>query len=173
MSLNKKALKIKAIVLDIDGVLTDGKIGYSDTADEIKYFHVRDGLAIGWAKKIGLLVGAISGRMSKANKIRAKELEFDFIYEGKTDKKNAFKILLKEKGLKKEECLYIGDDYIDIPILKEAGISVIVGDAPEELDEYSDFRTSASGGNGAVRETIIWLLKEQNKWDDLIKIYIK
>jgi 3-deoxy-D-manno-octulosonate 8-phosphate phosphatase (KDO 8-P phosphatase) len=169
----KKIKKIKAIIFDIDGVLTDGKIGYSGGSEEIKFFHVRDGSAIKMALRGRLLVGALSGRSSNANRQRAKELGLSFIYEGEKNKKKAFERLLSEHNLKSEECLYIGDDLIDIPVLIESGIGIIVGDAPEELNEFCDFRIDALGGNGAVREAITWLLKGQNKWDDLLKKYIQ
>jgi 3-deoxy-D-manno-octulosonate 8-phosphate phosphatase (KDO 8-P phosphatase) len=165
--------KIKAVILDIDGVLTDGKIGYSDSPDEIKFFHVRDGSAIKMALHSNLFVGVLSGRSSKANRKRAEELGLSFIYEGEKDKKSAFEKLLSKQNLKPEECLYIGDDFIDIPPLLKSGIGVIVGNAPEELDEFCDFRTKAYGGDGAVREAILWLLQGQNKWKDLIKKYIQ
>ena len=130
---------IKAIVLDIDGVLTDGKIGYSGDVEEIKFFHVRDGSAIKMAQNAGLLVGLLTGRSSQANRKRAKELSLDFIYEGEKNKNTAFKKLLLEQNLKAEECLYIGDDFIDIFPLSNSGIGVIVGNAPEELDSFCSF----------------------------------
>ena len=171
MNLKEKALQIKAIVLDIDGVLTDGRIGYSENTNEIKYFNVKDGLAIAFARSSGLLVGIISGRNSRANKIRAEELKLDFIYEKKLDKSEAFSLLLRENKLKPEECLYIGDDIIDIPPVKKAGIGVAVGDASEDLVKYCDLKTKAYGGKGAVREVIEWLLKEQGKWEILVSKY--
>ena len=173
MILQDKIDKIKAVILDIDGVLTDGKIGYSDSPEEIKFFHVRDGSAIKMALHSQLLIGVLSGRSSKANRKRAEELGLSFIYEGEKDKKTAFDKLLSEQNLKYEECLYIGDDFIDIPPLVKSGIGVIVGNAPKELDDFCDIRTDAFGGNGAVRETIVWLLKGQNKWNDLIKKYTR
>ena len=128
--------KIKAVILDIDGVLTDGKIGYSGSNEELKFFHVRDGSAIKMALRAHLVVGLLSGRSSKANRKRAEELGLSFIYEGEKDKKTAFDRLLSEQNLKCEECLYIGDDFIDIPPLLKSGIGVIVGNAPKELDEF-------------------------------------
>ncbi len=172
MNLKQKASKIKAVVLDIDGVLTNGLIGYSGVSgEEIKFFHVRDGHGIKLAKRAGLLVGALSGRTAAANKKRAAELEFDFLYEGKKDKGAAFEVLLKEFNLKDEECLYIGDDVVDIPILKRAGMAVTVADAPEYMDEYCDLRTSCKGGEGAVREVLEMLLKEKGQWDALMQKY--
>ena len=173
MNLKQKASKIKALVLDIDGVLTNGLIGYSGIAgEEIKFFHVRDGHGIKLAKRAGLKVGAISGRTAGANKKRAAELEFDFLCEGEKDKSAAFEVLLKEFNLKDEECLYIGDDVVDIPILRRVGMAVTVADAPEYMDEYCDFRTSRKGGEGAVREVIEILLKEKGQWEDLLRKYI-
>lgn len=171
MNLKEKALKIKAVVLDIDGVLTDGRVGYNEN-DEIKFFHVRDGHGLKLAMRAGLKVGALSGRSAEANRKRAQELNFDFIYEGRKDKKEAFKLLLEENHLLPEQCLYVGDDVVDIPVLKQAGVAVAVADACLELDDFCDFRTKLPGGKGAVREILEWLLKEQDKWEDLMKKYV-
>ena len=165
-------LKINAVVLDIDGVLTDGRFGYDGSDDEIKFFHARDGHGIKLAMRAGLKVGALSGRASRANKKRAEELGFTFLYEAKKDKQAAFEVLLKENNLTAEEVLYVGDDLVDIPVFREVAVAVTVNDAPEYLDEYCDFRTSLPGGHGAVREVIEILLKEQNKWDMLVQKYI-
>jgi len=164
--------KISAVVLDIDGVLTDGRFGYDGSEDEIKFFHARDGHGIKLAMRADLKVGALSGRASSANRKRAEELGFTFLYEGKKDKQAAFEVLLKENNLKAEEVLYIGDDLVDIPVFREVGIAVVVNDAPEYLDEFCDFRTNLPGGHGAVREVIEILLKEQNRWNTLIQKYI-
>ncbi|OGV53106.1 MAG: hypothetical protein A2017_04510 [Lentisphaerae bacterium GWF2_44_16] len=172
MTLHAKVQKIKALVLDIDGVLTDGRIGYGQGEGEIKFFHVRDGHGLKMAMRAGLKVGVLSGRSSEANRTRARELGFSFIYEGKKDKGEAFKILLAENDLKADECLYMGDDVVDIPVFRQAGIAVTVADAPADLDEFCDCRTKLPGGQGAVRELIEWLLKEQGKWQDLMKKYI-
>ncbi|MDD3117743.1 MAG: HAD-IIIA family hydrolase [Victivallales bacterium] len=162
---------IKAIVLDIDGVLTDGHIGYAGPR-EIKFFHVRDGHGLKMAMRAGLKVGVLSGRSSEANRIRAKELGFDFMYEGKKDKRTAFGELLAEQGLQAEECLYMGDDVVDIPVLRQAGIAVTVADAPEIMDEFCQERTRARGGCGAVREIVELLLKKQNKWQQQMERYL-
>lgn len=171
MSLKEKAAKIKAIVLDVDGVLTDGLMGYG-AHEEIKFFNVRDGHGIKMAIRSGLKVGILSGRSSNANRKRAEELGLDFIYEGQKDKAVGFRQLLQENDLKAEECLYIGDDVIDIPVLRQVGVAVAVADASDELTEFCDFRTENGGGRGAVREVIEWLLKEQGKWQDLMKRYV-
>ena len=170
MNLHDKAQRIRALVLDIDGVLTDGRIGYVGET-EVKAFHVRDGHGLKLARRAGLKVGALSGRASAANRRRAAELEFDFLYEGCKDKAAAFVGLLAEQGLRPEECLVIGDDLVDLPVLRAAGIAVAVADAIPELDAVCDFRTTLPGGAGAVREAIEWLLKETGRWEGLVQRY--
>jgi len=162
---------IKAIVLDIDGVLTDGCIGYEGPA-EIKFFHVRDGHGLKLAMRAGLQVGILSGRSSEANRVRVRELGLNFLYEGKKNKDEGFTQLLQEQGLQAEECLYVGDDVVDIPVLRRAGIAVTVADAPEMMDEYCHLRTRHPGGGGAVREIVELLLKRQGKWDQLMERYL-
>lgn len=171
MSLQEKALKIKAIVLDVDGVLTDGRIGYGGDGEEIKFFNVRDGHAIKLATRAGMKVGILSGRRSKANETRAAELGFDFAYQNEKNKSEALDRLLAELGLREEECLYMGDDLVDLPVFRRVGVAVTVADGVEELDSESDFRTRAPGGQGAVRETLVWLLKAQGKWEDVTRRY--
>lgn len=163
--------RIKALVLDIDGVLTDGRMGYS-AGDEIKFFNAHDGHGIKMLMRTGFKVGALSGRQSEANRKRAEELGFDFLYENKKNKKKAFAVLLEENSLKAEECLYVGDDVVDLPVLRQAGIAVVVADAPELMDEYVDFRTKAAGGYGAVREVCEWLLKQRGEWEKQMERYL-
>lgn len=136
---------IRAIVLDIDGVLTDGRIGYGGgSPDEIKFFNVRDGHGIKLALRAGLLAGALSGRKSAANARRAAELGFTFLYEAKHDKLEAFHELLAEYNLRAAECLYMGDDVVDLPVMREAGIAATTADAPEYMDEAADLRSVSS-----------------------------
>jgi 3-deoxy-D-manno-octulosonate 8-phosphate phosphatase (KDO 8-P phosphatase) len=170
MPLEEKAKKIRAIILDIDGVLTNGQFGYS-ASDEIKFFHARDGTAVVMARRAGLIVGAISGREAEANRRRAKELGFDFLYEGKKEKQKVFEEILARFNLTPAECLYIGDDVQDAAIIQEVGIGVFVGDAPDYLDQFCDMRTRAPGGFGAVREVVDWLLQAQGKWQEALKAY--
>lgn len=164
--------KIKAVVLDIDGVMTDGKLGYS-AADEIKFFNVLDGHGIKMAQRAGLLVGVLSGRKCEANRKRAEELGLSFFYEGSKNKQATFEQLLREHNLTGDECLCIGDDVVDIPLLQGAGIGVTVADALEYISLYSDFRTVRAGGCGAVREVLDWLLQRQGKWEKLMERYIR
>lgn len=169
MNLSKKAEKIKVIILDVDGVLTDGRFGYdSDNNNEIKFFHARDGHGITLAKRGGLKVGILSGRMCNANRKRAAELKFDFCKENCHDKGTGFREIIAELNVDADECLYIGDDIVDARPIAMAGIGVVVNDGEECLDQVADFRTQAKGGHGAVREVINWLLKEKGLWDSLV-----
>ncbi len=161
---------IKAVVLDVDGVLTDCRGAYG-AAEEIKFFHFRDGHWIKLAMRAGLQVGMLSGRSSNANRKRAEELGMSFCMENCKDKLESFQELLKTRGLKAEECLYMGDDIIDLPVMRRAGIALAVADAVPELDEAAAFRTKAAGGHGAVCEAIRWLLKEQGKLDAVLERY--
>ncbi|UDQ97612.1 HAD family hydrolase [Lentisphaerota bacterium WC36G] len=165
--------KIKVLIMDIDGVLTDGRVGYDNSGNEIKFFNVQDGHALKMAKRGNLITGAISGRQAAANQRRATELDFDFLYERQLDKRVAFEKVLDEFNVTAEECAYIGDDVIDIPILRQVGLAVAVNNAPVELDDFVNYRTNLCGGHGAVRELIVMILKGQNSWNKLMERYVK
>lgn len=160
------------MVLDIDGVLTDGRVGYRDTDDEIKFFDVKDGHGVKLLMRAGFAVGFLSGRASRANQRRARELGVQFVYEGEKNKREAFDRLLKEQQLTPEQCLCAGDDLVDIPVLKKAGVAVAVKDAVSDVHEVADWSTNARGGQGAVREIAEWLLKQQGKWESAIERYV-
>ena len=173
MNLPRNISDIKAVVLDVDGVLTDGRIGYGGGSPrEIKFFDVRDGQGIRLALRAGLQVGILSGRKSQANRVRAKELGLSFLYEGCLDKLAGWEQMLADLGLKPEECMYIGDDVVDMPPMRRAGFPVAVADAAPELDSVAMFRTQHFGGRGAVREAIEILLKGQGKWDSVLEKYM-
>ncbi len=167
-----KARRIKAVILDIDGVLTDGRVGYGGN-ELIKFFHYRDGHWLKLALRAGLIVGLLSGRESRANRERATELGLTFVRENIHDKLVEFEKLLTEYDLAPEECLYIGDDVIDMPVLSRVGIPVAVADAVPELDEVVIYRTAAPGGHGAVCETMRLLLKARGDLDGLLERYRK
>ena len=173
MNLPRNISDIKAVVLDVDGVLTDGRIGYGGGSPrEIKFFDVRDGQGIRLALRAGLQVGILSGRKSQANRVRAKELGLSFLYEGCLDKLAGWEQMLADLGLKPEECMYIGDDVVDMPPMRRAGFPVAVADAAPELDSVAMYRTQHFGGRGAVREAIEILLKGQGKWDSVLEKYM-
>ncbi|MFA6928721.1 MAG: HAD-IIIA family hydrolase [Lentisphaeria bacterium] len=172
MPLLQAAQKIKVVILDVDGVLTTGNIGYGAGSEhEIKFFHVKDGSGIKMLQRAGLKVGILSGRSSLANRHRAEELKLDFIKENCLPKLPAFQELLSELAVTAKECLYIGDDLVDWPIMKRVGISVAVADAAAEVRESATITTREPGGKGAIREIAEWLLKEQNKWKTILDFY--
>jgi len=160
---------IKMVLMDVDGVLTDGKIIFTSDGTEIKEFNIQDGMGITLARMAGLKTGIITGRESKMVQRRAEELKYDVISQGSLKKLPRYEEIKKQFGLSNEEVCYIGDDLPDIPILKKVGFSVAVANAREELKSISDFTTTTFGGEGAVREVIDKILKTQGKLEKLIK----
>ncbi|MFN4319614.1 MAG: KdsC family phosphatase [Aquificaceae bacterium] len=171
MDLKEKALKIRLLVLDVDGVLTDGRLYYTSKGEEIKVFNVKDGFGIKMAQMAGIKVGVISGRESQALRKRLEELGIEEAYLGFNEKLPVLEDMLKRLYLSFEEVAFIGDDYVDLPILKRVGFPMVVCDAPEELRSYALYTTKARGGEGAVREAIEFLLKLREQWEEVIKRY--
>jgi 3-deoxy-D-manno-octulosonate 8-phosphate phosphatase (KDO 8-P phosphatase) len=167
----ERARRIKLLVLDCDGVLTDGRIILLPDADETKSFDVRDGHAIVMARRAGLKVAIISGRKSSVVRARAKELGVDHLYEMAWVKLEPYQKVLAEENVTDDEVCYIGDDVVDIPLLRRAGLAVAVADAVEEAKQYSHLVTRKPGGRGAVREVIELILKAQEKWDEAMLRY--
>jgi 3-deoxy-D-manno-octulosonate 8-phosphate phosphatase (KDO 8-P phosphatase) len=169
----ERASRIKLLILDCDGVLTDGRIYMLPDSDETKSFDVKDGHAIVMLQRAGIKVGIISGRKSSVVRARAKELGIAHLHEMAWVKTEVYESLLAEEGLRDEEVCYIGDDVIDIPLLRRAGLAVSVGDAVEEAKQFSHLVTARAGGRGAVREVIELIMKAQSKWDEALSRYMK
>lgn len=159
----EKAKKVKMILLDVDGVLTDGSIIYSSNCGEIKVFNAQDGYGIVRAIELGLKVGIITGRESTIIKKRADELGIRDLIQSAIDKVKPFQNLMAKYNLKPDEFCYIGDDILDIPLLKIVGFSAAPANARAEVRKVVDYVASSSGGNGAVREVIDFILKAQKK----------
>lgn len=170
--IEQKAAKIRLLILDVDGVLTDGKIIVDDKGDEIKNFDVQDGQGLKFLLKAGLEVAIISGRESRAVDCRAKGLGITEIFQGIEDKKSALNRLIQDKGLKIDEVCCIGDDIPDIPMFSQAGFSIAVSNAVPEVLKAADFITKSKGGDGAVREVCELILKTQGKWVDIISNFV-
>ena len=171
MPLSARARQIRAVALDIDGVLTDGRIGYAGGTDEIKFFDVKDGLGIKLLQAAEIRVGVLSGRTSQANRTRIAELGLDVAIEGSRDKASGLRELARRLGVGTEQILFVGDDLVDLPAFRLAGVAVAVADATDEAREAADFVTARPGGRGAVRETAEWLLREQGKWTAVTQRY--
>lgn len=173
----QRARKIKLLLLDVDGVLTDGRIYYVPRPDggmfETKTFHSRDGIGIRYARAAGLKVGIISGRGSDTVRYRAKELQLDFIEENTLKKIPPYKRIRQAAGVKDEEVCYVGDDLVDLPILKRAGLAVCVQNGHPMLRPHVHYVTKAPGGLGAIRETIEIILDAQGKLKPLVEGYLR
>lgn len=156
--------KIRLLVLDVDGVLTDGRISYGDYGDEIKSFDSLDGLGIGLLREAGIPTVLISGRKSKTNERRAKELRVVRLFQNTPDKLKAFMKALRQFGCSAEEALCAGDDLTDVPLLTRAGLAVAVPNAVQEVKTLAHYVTSRAGGRGAVREICDLVLKAQGHW---------
>jgi 3-deoxy-D-manno-octulosonate 8-phosphate phosphatase (KDO 8-P phosphatase) len=152
---------IELIVLDVDGTMTDSRITYSETGDEIKSFNVKDGLAIASWRKLGKHVAIITGRSSEIVARRAKELRIEHFYQGEKNKKARLDALLEILGIDYENVAAIGDDLNDLSMLKAVGLSFVPSDASAYVEHVADVLLSKKGGDGAVREMIEYLIKRE------------
>lgn len=171
--MKSKLMNIKLILMDVDGVLTSGEIIYDSSGTEVKKFHVQDGMGITLARLGGLKTGIITGRLSEMVKRRAEELKFDVVAQGSFNKLPDYEKIKQQLKLKDEQIAYIGDDILDMSILKRVGFSVAVSNARDEVKAICDYVTVAIGGNGAVREVIDKILIRQNKMDGIVNDLIK
>ena len=172
-SIERRASRIKLLLMDCDGVLTDGRLWLTDDGDEQKSFNTHDGLGLSLLNRAGVKSGVITGRSSRAVARRAQELGIEFVCQGSPDKIAAFEQLLKEAGVDENEVAFVGDDLPDIPIMNRAELAVAVADAVEETRAVAHYITRAKGGRGAVREVIEIILKSQGRWHDLVEDYLK
>lgn len=166
--MKEQAKKVRMLLLDVDGVLTDGGIYYS-SREECKCFNVRDGLGIKMLVQEGIPVGIISGRTSEAVARRAQELGINDVYQGVAHKLPAFEEILKKHRIEAEQVAFVGDDLADIPLLDRVGLAVSVADAEEAVKERSHYICQRPGGKGAVREVCDLILKAQGRWDKCLE----
>ncbi|MFC1546796.1 KdsC family phosphatase [bacterium] len=170
--INSKAEKIKLIATDIDGVLTKGEIIFTGSGKEIKIWNVRDGLACTMLKSAGhIKLAWITGRTSDNVKERSRELKIDYVIQGCLSKKQAIDFIVEKEKIDAEQIAYIGDDVVDIPALREAGLAVCPSDAVKEVKDVSDYISHVKGGEGVFRDIVEVVLKAKNKWQDAIKIF--
>jgi len=160
--------RIRLLLLDVDGVLTDGRVTYTDAGQELKAFHVRDGSGVKFWRRAGGRVAILSGRSSPAVVRRAKELGIDPVVQGADEKLPALRRILRETGMTPDQACAVGDDLPDLPVLTRCGLAVAVADAAPEVRAAAHLVTAAAGGHGAVREAVEWLMRGQGTWDRVV-----
>jgi len=171
-SLKAKLRGVRLVILDVDGVLTDGRIIMDEEGRELRSFDVKDGFGVRALIEMGVLVGAISGRTAPCVEQRLRQLGVKEIFQGIRRKREPFRQLLKKYGLRREETLFVADDVYDMPLLEEVGVKVAVADAVEEVRRMADWVTKANGGRGAVREVAEAVLKAKGLWEKVLaKLY--
>jgi 3-deoxy-D-manno-octulosonate 8-phosphate phosphatase (KDO 8-P phosphatase) len=194
-----RAKKVKLLLFDVDGVLTDGKLFifpapagtpqsvleqsakhggqggfglHSQTLIEAKGFHAHDGTAISLTRLAGIKTGLITKRISETVALRARDLKLEYVRQGISDKRTAFEEILKEEGLSAAEAAFIGDDVIDLPAMRRSGFAVAVQNARAEVKKEAHYITPHSGGDGALRDAVEYILKAQGKWKQAVESYI-
>jgi 3-deoxy-D-manno-octulosonate 8-phosphate phosphatase (KDO 8-P phosphatase) len=168
MTLHERCQRINMLVMDVDGVLTDGSIVYSDHGEEFKAFHVRDGSGLKIWLALEKKAGVLTGRKSPIVERRATELGLTAVLQGVDDKLAAFRKVLEEHHLQMDEAAYMGDDLPDLPVLRRCGLAVAVADACPEARDQAHYVTEAPGGRGAVREIIELVLRAQGRWQEAL-----
>jgi 3-deoxy-D-manno-octulosonate 8-phosphate phosphatase (KDO 8-P phosphatase) len=172
MNTTELANKIQLIIFDVDGVLTDGGLYFTEDGAEFKRFNSLDGHGIKMLKDNGVEVAVITARDSKAVAYRMKNLGITHFYQGQSDKVVAFSDLLQKLNLSADEVAYVGDDVIDLPVMTKVGFAIAVANAHDTVKQYANLITEKSGGHGAVREVCDFILKAQGKFDDAMKLYL-
>ena len=170
--LMERARRVKMILMDADGVLTDGKIVFLSGGNELKMFDSKDGVGIKLAQRAGLKTGVISGRESEALLRRCEELGMDEIHQRVFEKLATYDEIRTRLGLGDEECCFIGDDLVDAPVLKRVGLPVTVADGHPALAPLVAYVTERNGGSSAVREVIDRIIRAQGKWDEIVGRYL-
>jgi 3-deoxy-D-manno-octulosonate 8-phosphate phosphatase (KDO 8-P phosphatase) len=167
-----RARRVRLLLLDVDGVLTDGAVAIRSTRDEHKNFYIRDGAALVWARHEGLAVGFLSGRPSSATSRRAAELGITIVAQGGPDKRQAYADILASNGFSDDDVAYMGDDVLDLPILGRAGLAASPSDAVDDVKARVHWISRAAGGRGAVRELVELVLRAHGRWDALIRRHL-
>ncbi|MFA6850702.1 MAG: HAD hydrolase family protein [Selenomonadaceae bacterium] len=167
-----RAQKIRLVIFDVDGVLTDGNVYIGVDGELYKPFNCHDGLGISLLRRFGIKRAIITGRTSKMLDFRAKELRFDDVQQGHFDKREALRMIQEKFGMQLDEIAYVGDDLVDLPIMVQVGFAASVGNAVPEVKEHAHLIADAPGGKGAVREIAEFILKAQGHWDEVIEEFI-
>jgi 3-deoxy-D-manno-octulosonate 8-phosphate phosphatase (KDO 8-P phosphatase) len=165
--------KIKLLLLDVDGVMTDGRIIYGNDGSEAKAFDVKDGHGLKLLQRAGIRVGIITGRQSEIVSRRAAELGIELVYQGAKDKSLPFNEIMQKLNLSPGEIAYVGDDIVDLPVMRKVGFAATVADAADDVKPFADMVTKRPGGRGAVREICDFLLKESGRWPAVTHHYFE
>jgi 3-deoxy-D-manno-octulosonate 8-phosphate phosphatase (KDO 8-P phosphatase) len=168
----EQARRIRLLILDVDGVLTDGKLFFDYQGNEYKSFHARDGHGMKMLQQSGVVIAVISGRESPIVTLRMQSLGVTHVYQGQEDKRAAFNALLEKLALSSDEVAYVGDDVIDLPVMMHVGLAIAVADANEAVKACADWNTTLNGGVGAVREVCDLILQAQDKFEPLLEHYL-
>jgi 3-deoxy-D-manno-octulosonate 8-phosphate phosphatase (KDO 8-P phosphatase) len=179
LSAQARARKIKLLLFDVDGVLTDGKLfflpnsaGSQPASVEFKGFHAHDGASISLARLGGIKTGLITSRTSETVALRGRDLKLEYVYQGVRDKRACFDEIVKQAGLKPEEAAFVGDDVIDLPAMRAGGLAIAVKNARAEVKKEAHYVTAHAGGEGALRDALELILKAQGKWKQVVEAYI-
>jgi 3-deoxy-D-manno-octulosonate 8-phosphate phosphatase (KDO 8-P phosphatase) len=188
LSPQARARKIKLLLFDVDGVLTDGKLFFvpensqpsnGNAADrtaqgqiEVKGFHAHDGVAHSLARIAGLKTGLITRRSSETVALRARDLKLEYVRQGIQDKRTVFEEIVREAGIRLDEAAFVGDDIVDLPAMRAAGLAIAVKNARTDVKREADYITPHAGGEGAIRDAVEFILKAQGKWKKVIENYL-
>ena len=168
----KQAKKIKLVIFDVDGVLTDGSLFFGDDGQEYKAFYARDGLGIKLLQRTGVEVGVITARSSKLVNHRMENLGIKHLYQGRLDKMEAFNDLIKKLGVSADETAYAGDDVIDLPVMKKVGLAIAVQDAHPFVKKHAHWITEHNGGRGAARDICELIMEAQGTLEEQLNTFI-
>lgn len=171
-ALAARARKIRLLVMDVDGVFTDGRMVLTERGDELKSFHTRDGIAIALARKAGIRTAIVTGETSAIGKARGTKLGIDSVVLGVRRKGECVEALAAEHGVAAEATAYVGDDLLDVPAMQRCGLAIAVADAAAEVKALAHVVTRARGGEGAIREVVELLLRAQGRWEETVDSYL-
>jgi 3-deoxy-D-manno-octulosonate 8-phosphate phosphatase (KDO 8-P phosphatase) len=172
VSITSKASRIKLVLFDVDGVLTDGRVQLHADGLESKNFFIRDGIAMVWAQRAGIKVGFLSARAAPTTPVRAAQLGVTLVYHGVSSKLATYEQILRDHHLTDADVAYMGDDVVDLAVLARAGLSTAPADAVAEVLARVHWISRANAGSGAARELIEVILRAQNLWDDVLASYV-
>jgi 3-deoxy-D-manno-octulosonate 8-phosphate phosphatase (KDO 8-P phosphatase) len=171
LTVEKRAARVRLILFDVDGVLTDGRVVLHGDGTESKQFHIRDGIVMVWAQRVGLKIGLLSARMSATTAERAAQLGVTLVHQGVASKIDAYDQIVGDIGLNDEDVAYMGDDIVDIAVLSRVGFAAAPADAVPEVRERVHWVAPSAGGSGAARDLLELILRAQGRWDAIVRSF--